>query len=668
MNFKQWLRFHRLPVWKHRKEILSALRYHNVVIVESPTGSGKTTQLPLILYQEGYANNGLIGVTQPRRIATLSISEYIARYLNCQDRLVAYKMRFDDTTDRSTKIKIVTDGTLLQEMKHDPDLLAYNALIVDEAHERTLTIDFILGLLKKILMRRPNFRVIISSATINAQMFADYFNQAPKIYINAPVYPVDVIYRPIEADTFMQRAELVNAAIASIVTEQVAVKKKRGDILVFLPGEAMIKDAAKTLLALPFSKKLLIIPLYARLGKKQQDLALRPTPSGMIKITLATNIAETSLTIDGIETVIDSGLAKISFYNAASHTAALVEDAVSRASADQRKGRAGRTRPGVCYRLYSQQEHANRPEFTRPEIFRTDLSEVVLRMAELNIKEFNDFDFIAPPGAQAISEAVDELHIFKALAPDLSLSRIGVNMAIFPLLPAHARIVVEAMMRYPNVLADTITGVAFLTSNTPFIIPAGEEEAARAAHKIFRHNEGDFVAYLNIIKAYERAADKAKFCSSHYLDPMTMNEIWHVRRQLQDIVIEQGRAIRSDGNRKHYMLTVMSGLILRACIDIGSREGYASLTTRNIVIHPGSLLAGSKPKFIVAGEIVRTSRTYARAVGAIKQEWLREIAPDIHRRLVNLSHRAKSESKSQGKGKGRSRHTKASSRRVARRK
>jgi len=384
-----------LPVYAQKNKILEKLEKNQVIIVESPTGSGKTTQLPMILKEAGYSNSGIIGVTQPRRIATVSVCEFINSNFEKRDQnTAAYKMRFEDTTDIFTKIKIMTDGILLQELKADKLLSKYSVIMVDEAHERSLNIDFILGLLKNILETRHDLKVIISSATINGEIFSEYFDNAPIVHIETRIFPIQTIYVNLPADN---RNENMLLKIGDIVDNEVR-KKDKGDILIFLPGEHAIKECVSLLLSSKISRKLFIIPLYGRLSKEEQERVFLTTPPGKIKVVVSTNIAETSITIDGIRTVIDPGLAKINFYSPRTFTESLVESSVSKASSNQRKGRAGRTGPGTCYRLFSKREFDTRDLFTLEEIFRTDLSEVVLQMAELGIRDFNSFDFISKPG------------------------------------------------------------------------------------------------------------------------------------------------------------------------------------------------------------------------------------------------------------------------------
>ncbi|TFH06204.1 MAG: ATP-dependent RNA helicase, partial [Spirochaetales bacterium] len=621
---------HDLPVYQQRDRILTALTQHQVIVVESPTGSGKTTQLPIILHEAGYGKNGVIGVTQPRRIAAVSVSEFIARQLGeTVGETVGYKMRFDDHTTPATGLKIMTDGILLQEMKLDYSLSHYGVIIVDEAHERSLNIDFILGLLKRVLKERSEFKVIVSSATINAEVFSEYFDSCPIVRIETPMYPVQVVYDPPRVESSPE--ELVESAIR--VVRRIVEEEREGDILIFLSGERIIKDCIAALYMEPFRSKLQRMPLHGRLSKEEQESVFPPAARGKIKIIVSTNIAETSVTIDGITTVIDSRLAKMSFYNPKTFTSSLVEGPISKANANQRKGRAGRTQPGTCYRLYNRDDYERRALFTTEEIYRTDLSEVVLRMAELGITQFDSFDFISSPGRQGIMSAVESLHMLNALNEDNTLSDIGKMMAEFPLLPRHSRMIVEAIREYPDVVQEVVTAAAFLTTNSPFLLQMGEELEARQAHHRYRDDLGDFVSYLKILQAYDEAPNKEKFCESRYLDAQTMGELHNVRDQLIEIVSSLEIPILSGGPKADYLCAVATGLIQFVCVQSG-RGAYRSLTAERILIHPGSVMFRDSPRFIVAGEIVHTSRTYARSVSPLQEAWLRRISPSLAATLV----------------------------------
>ncbi|MCL2880892.1 MAG: ATP-dependent RNA helicase [Treponema sp.] len=631
-----------LPVYHHRDRILQALENNQVIVVESPAGSGKTTGLPLILYEAGYSGGGIIGVSQPRRIAAVSVSEFIARQMGMAiPGIIGYKMRFEDQTNARTKIKIMTDGILLQELKLDPWLSKYSVLVIDEAHERNLNIDFILGLLKRILESRDDFKVIVSSATINAEIFSVYFNECPIVKIDAQRFPVTLIYDPIHAAAAEKpridaASGAVNAVqvmenellseIESIITGLTAEKQK-GDVLVFLPGEKMIKDCINTLAMSPFGKSLFLLPLYGRLGKEEQERVFEKTPKGKIKVVVATNIAETSITIDGITTVIDSGLSKLNWYNPKTFTSSLIESPISKASANQRKGRAGRTCEGTCYRLYSRKDYECRPLFTIEEIFRTDLSEVVLRMADLGLSNFEDFDFISMPSKPALRAAIETLNLLEALESDRSLTSTGKLMTEFPLAPRQSRIIIEAIMRYPDVIRETLIAAAFLSTQSPYVLPLGEESDARRAHHNFRDDAGDFVSYLKLFSEYSNARNQIKFCEKNYLDARVMSEITNVVAQLEEILGRMKIPVLSGGKKDDYLCCVGRGMVQFVCEreGKGKNTSYRSLTAEKIIIHPGSVMFRMDPQYIVAGEIIKTTRMYAMSVSPLTRELVHKI-------------------------------------------
>ena len=621
-----------MPVYRHRRRILEALESHGAVVVESPTGSGKTTQIPRLLYEHGYGRTARIGITQPRRIAAVSVCRYLQQQMTAADGvpadLIAYKMRFEDTTTPSCAIKIMTDGILLQEMKLDADLREYQVVVVDEAHERSLNIDFTLGLLKQVLERRDDLRVVVSSATINAEAFSAYFSGCPIVRVASRTFPIDVHYRPIHPDN---DAEATLAAIGEIVTD-IDRARVPGDVLIFLSGEREIRECIEILRSLPLDQPLQPLPLFARLSGDEQQRVFDDYP-GHRKVVVATNIAETSLTIDGIVWVIDPGRAKLNAYDPRTFTASLTDTPISRASCDQRKGRAGRTQPGVCYRLYGRRSFDERPQFTEEEILRTDLTEVVLRMADLGIDDFEGFDFISPPGRPHIRAAVNSLRWLGALDDGRRLTDIGEQMVLFPILPRLARIIVEAIHRYPTVIDEAITGASFLSTPSPFLYPLGEQEQARSAHQGFHHRLGDFAGFLDLLRRYEQAGDREGFCKRHFLDARVLGEVANIKRQLSQIVSDTGVPLSRGGPVHDYLCAIARGLIQSVCVDTG-RGVYRSLSAERIHIHPGSSLYRADARFIVAGELVRTSRLYARSVSPLRAAMLARIDPRLAEELL----------------------------------
>ncbi|MGI6466425.1 MAG: helicase-related protein [Sphaerochaetaceae bacterium] len=625
--------FKKLPVYQHRNEIINALKENQVIVVESPTGSGKTTQIPLILHEAGYTNDKIVGITQPRRVATLSVTEFIDRQLNHEDGFVGYKMRFNDTTMPNTKIKVMTDGILLMELKADPLLSKYSVMLVDEAHERSLNIDFVLGLLKNILIERDDFKVIVSSATINTAVFSQFFNNAPIISIDARVYPVNIVYSPL---SLQQKEDEIYEKISDIVEKE--YKKGDGDILIFLPGEFDIKMTLTFLNQLKISRNLLLLPLYGRLSKEEQEEVFIPTPEGKMKVVVATNIAETSITIENIKTVIDSGVAKINYYNQKNFTSSLVTLPISRSSCEQRAGRSGRTSAGTCYRLYTKEDFSTRQQFGLEEILRTDLSEVILRMAELEIYDWENFSFITRPKSSAIESAEETLKFIGAIDKNRKLTTIGEMMVRFPLLPRHSRVIVEAIRSYPQVLDEVIIAISFLSAKHPFLLPPGEEDFARKAHQKFNSQLGDFMTYLLLYRKWvelKHPNNQRNWATSNYLDYESMSEIFHISEQLREIVSEMKIPITSGGSTKEYLICLATGLLQYVCIK-AERNMYRSLTATQIFLHPGSAWFNELPQFILAGEIVQTSRLYARTVSPLKKEWLDLIEADLRHRLISL--------------------------------
>jgi HrpA-like RNA helicase len=390
----------------------------------------------------------------------------------------------------------------------------------------------------------------------------------------------------------------------------------------------MIKDCMSRLATGPAGQYLHLLPLYGRLGKEEQERVFEGVPKGETKVVVSTNIAETSVPSDGITVVIDSGLSKLNYYNPQTFTSSLVEAPISKASANQRKGRAGRTQEGTCYRLYARKDFEGRSLFTTEEIFRTDLSEVVLRMADLGLANFEDFDFISPPGRDGLIAATETLNLLEALEEDRSLSRTGKLMTEFPLAPRQSRIIVEAILRYPEVLRETLIAAAFLSTQSPYILPPGEEMDARKAHHSFRDPGGDFVAYLKLFKSYSDSTNKTRFCEKSYLDERAMAEIVNVVAQLEEIVSSLKIPILSGGSMDDYLYCVARGMIQFVCVREG-REIYRSLTADRISIHPGSVMFRTDPQYIVAGEIVQTTRMYAMSVSPLSKGVLERISPEL---------------------------------------
>lgn len=620
--------FFSLPVYQNKNEILDELRKNQVIVIESPTGSGKTTQLPLILREDGYDKRGIIGITQPRRIATLSVTEFIKKQIGDNGSYAAYKMRFADTSTAETRIKVMTDGILLQEVKADPLLSKYSVIMVDEAHERSLNIDFILGLLKEIIAKRSDLKIVVSSATINTKTFSDFFFGAPIISIDAKTYPIAVNYMPLRL--MKDREDEYYGKIDELIFRD--KKNNPGDVLVFLPGEAEIKGLVETLARGKHSSLYQLYPLYGRLSKEDQEKVFTPTKEGKVKVVVATNIAETSITIDGITTVIDSGLAKVNYYNQRDFTSSLVEQSVSRSSANQRKGRAGRTRAGVCYRLYSEEDFKSRPEFSEEEILHSDLAEVALRMSELGIYNYETFPFITVPKANGLKSAEETLRIINAINEDHTLTSIGEMMIKFPLLPRLSRVIVESIMNYPSVMDEVLVAVSTLSTRQAYIMPIGEEYEARNAHKAFQNPKyGDFIGMRTMFDAYKSLKSREEreaFAKAYYLDIQTLDEIQNIHRQLSEQISEESIYIGHGGSIDEYFCCLIAGL-RQYVARKEDNYSYRTITADRIYIHPGSSWFRILPEYILAGEIVRTSKMYARTVSPVLKRWLDSVDPTL---------------------------------------
>ncbi|BCR21424.1 ATP-dependent RNA helicase [Borrelia miyamotoi] len=611
-----------LPIYRYKDELIKNLETNNVLIVESPTGSGKTTQIPRIIYEAGLARGGKIGVTQPRRIATVSIAEYIAKHIGVKlGEEVGYKIRFQEVTSSKTKIKLMTDGVLLQELKKDPLLDEYDVIIIDEAHERSLNIDFILGLIKDILKKRDDFKVIISSATINTQVFSKYFNNAPILNIETITYPVQIIYNPPPANTSKAMISKIKEIISGIIKEE-----KKGDVLIFLSGEKEIKETIKEIHELNSKQNLVILPLYGRMAKKAQEEIFMPTPKNKRKIIVSTNIAETSITIENIKIVIDSGKVKTNKFQMKTHTYSLQEVPISKSSATQRAGRAGRLSKGTCYRLYNRNEYHLRDEYQKEEIYRTDLSEVILRMADIGIRNFTKFDFISKPSIKSIQTASDILKSLDAINDKNELTEIGKYMIIFPLIPIHSRALVEAMINYQQAIYPTTIGLSFLSTSGIFLLPQSEEIEARQAHLKYKNPLGDLIGFINIFEDYKKALNKEIFAKENYLDLQGLEEIVNVQRQLENIVSSFNIPITNKYEIDHegYLKSIMRGMKDYICFK-SSKNKYKTIKAQNVVIHPGSLINTDSVKYFVAGEIIETTKRYARSIGVLKKEWINDI-------------------------------------------
>jgi len=664
-----------LPITARKDEIVAAIRAHPVVVIAGETGSGKTTQIPKMCLEAGLGIEAMIGCTQPRRVAALSISRRIAEELDLAwGREVGCKIRFDDRSGPETYLKLMTDGILLAETRGDPLLTDYNALIIDEAHERSLNIDFLLGYLKGLLARRPDLKLIITSATIDTGAFSRAFNDAPVIEVSGRTFPVDVSYEPLDAESEERGDQtIVDAAVR--VAERVLDESSRGDVLIFLPGERDIREATDLLEGRRGSEAE-VIPLYGRLSAGDQQRVF--APSAHRKIVVATNIAETSLTIPGIRFVIDAGLARISRYNSRTRTRRLPIEPISQSSANQRKGRAGRVEAGICIRLYSEENFLERPPHTQPEIQRANLAEVILRMKAFRLGNIETFPFLNPPAPAAISGGYTLLRELGALNDAGNLTSLGHNLARLPIDPTLGRMVLQA--RQEHATRELLIIASGLSIQDPRERPADQQTAADSAHRRYVHPVSDFLGLLNLWNVVQEQwetlraqGQRRKFCQANFLSYLRLREWQELHSQLEDALHElienelapaysgKPRPTDSSGSRPgdpNYDAihrSILAGLLGHLGI-LEDRNQYKTAGNRQVMLFPGSALfvraeklrkpapirpsgetrptKGTQPGWIVAGEIVETSKLFARTVAAIAPEWIPDLAPH----LVKITH------------------------------
>ncbi|MGV6988936.1 ATP-dependent RNA helicase HrpA [Testudinibacter sp. P80/BLE/0925] len=619
-----------LPVSQRKTEILKTIAEHQVVVIAGETGSGKTTQLPKMCLELGLGTKGMIGHTQPRRIAARSVAARIAEELKTElGELVGYKVRFSDQVSDKSRIKLMTDGILLAEIQTDRYLNQYDTLIIDEAHERSLNNDFILGYLKQLLPKRPDLKLIITSATIDVERFSKHFNNAPIIEVSGRTFPVEVRYRPLaEADDQDQIQGILNA-----VEELQA--EGRGDILIFLSGEREIRDTADAL-----QKQQLrhteILPLYARLSAQEQNRIFQP--SGLNRIVLATNVAETSLTVPGIKYVIDPGTARISRYSYRTKVQRLPIEAISQASANQRKGRCGRVSEGICIRLYSEEDFNARPEFTDPEILRTNLASVILQMTALGLDDIESFPFVDAPDRRYIQDGIkllEELQAFNLVktkqGEQRKLTAAGRQLAALPVDPRLAKMVLSAAQF--GSLREVMIIVAALSIQDPRERPQEKQQAADEKHRRFVDEQSDFLAFINLwnyLQQQQKALSNNQFrrlCKSEYLNYLRLREWQDIYHQLRLSVREMGLHINSteaDYGAIHRAL--LTGLLSHIGLKEAEKQQYLGARNTHFSVFPNSVLFKKNPKWLIAAELVETSKLWGRMLAKIEPEWIEPLA------------------------------------------
>ena len=632
-----------LPIAARKDEIVRAIREHPVVIVAGETGSGKTTQLPKMCLEAGRGVAAKIACTQPRRVAALSVSRRIAEELEVAwGAEVGCKIRFKDETVPETRIKMVTDGMLLAEIQGDPNLYEYDTIIIDEAHERSLNIDFLLGYLRLLQKRRPELRIVITSATIDTEAFSKAFDNAPIIEVSGRMYPVDVQYWPLEDLAGENGAQTyIDAAVTAV---DMVADAGRGDILVFMPTEKDIHETRRRLEGRHF-RFTEILPLFGRLTAGDQQKVFHK--QRYRRIVVATNIAETSITIPGIRYVIDTGLARISRHNPRNQTHRLPVEEISQSSARQRAGRCGRVQNGVCIRLYDEKSFLARPEYTQPEIQRSDLAEVILRMIALRLGDVETFPFIDPPRSHAIQGGFSVLRALDAIDDNKRLTPLGRDMARLPLAPTVSRMILQAQKE--RALREVLVIASAISIQDPRVRPLEQEKAADQEHKRFVDGESDFIALLNIWKAYHDTFEKLRtqsqmrrFCKQHFLSFNRMREWRDIYMQIRHTLREMGsfRTNRDDAGYDAIHRSVVSGLLGNVA---QKKEGnmYRAARGRDVMLFPGSGLFERKegreenkkstPGWIMAAEVVETSRLFARTVARIQPSWLAELGAHLCR-------------------------------------
>ncbi|WKY92048.1 ATP-dependent RNA helicase HrpA [Vibrio metoecus] len=636
-----------LPVSQKRDDIAQAIAHHQVVIVAGETGSGKTTQLPKICAELGRGKYGLIGHTQPRRLAARSVANRIAEEMETElGGFVGYKVRFTDQISDQTQIKLMTDGILLAEIQNDRSLNQYDTIIIDEAHERSLNIDFILGYLKQLLPRRPDLKVIITSATIDPERFSKHFSNAPIIEVSGRTYPVEVRYRPLVGDddneSDRDQLEGIFQAVDELCDEGL------GDILIFMNGEREIRDTADAL-----SKRNLrdteIVPLYARLSAGEQNKIFQPHAGR--RIVLATNVAETSLTVPGIKYVIDPGTARISRYSYRTKVQRLPIEPVSQASANQRKGRCGRTEEGICIRLYSEEDFLSRPEFTDPEILRTNLASVILQMTALGLGDIEAFPFVEAPDKRNVQDGVRLLEELGAINdqikdPKKRLTESGKQLARLPIDPRLARMVLEASKF--GCLKEVMIIASALSIQDPRERPSDKQQASDEKHRRFNHEDSDFLTLVNLwhyIGEQQKALTSNQFrrqCKLDYLNYLRVREWQDVYTQLHQSTREMGFKLNDEPGSYHAVHSaILVGLLSHIGMKDQEKNEYHGARNARFNIFPASGLFKKQPKWVMSAELVETSKLWARVVAKIEPDWIEPLAKHLIKRSYSEPHWSK---------------------------
>ncbi|EEB08731.1 ATP-dependent RNA helicase Prh1 [Schizosaccharomyces japonicus yFS275] len=616
-----------LPIWDAKNALLKKFRDNRVLILVGETGSGKSTQIPQFINECDFSREGCVAITQPRRVAAVNLARRVAQEQGSKlGDTVGYSIRFDDCSSRSTRIKYMTDGMLLRELINDPLLSNYHTVILDEAHERTLLTDMLLGFVKKIIKKRPALRVIVMSATLDAERFSDFFDGAEICFISGRQYPVQVHY------TYAPEVDYVDAALRSVF--QLHTQLPAGDILVFLTGqdeiealESVIKDYSKQLP--PNVPQLHVCPLFASLPQEQQMQVFQPAPPNHRKVVLATNIAETSITISGIRYVIDTGLAKVKQYNARLGLESLSVAPISQSAARQRAGRAGREAPGQCFCLYTEQDFEKMSKETIPEIKRIDLAQAVLTLKARGQDDVIHFDYMDPPSRESLARALEHLYSIGALGDNGKITDIGYQMSLIPLVPSLARALLSAVEN--DCVAEVIDIVSCLSTDSLFVSPQDKREEANEAWSKFRHKLGDHLTSLNTVRQYlsVNVSARKSWCQKNFINKRALKTVLDIRKQLQEHANRAGWNCTANDNynAESVLCSFLHGYITNTALLHPDGSYKTVIGNQNVSIHPSSTLFGKKVESIMYHESVFTTKPYARGVTAIHASWLTEVAP-----------------------------------------
>lgn len=626
----------RLPCWEVRDDVVDAVKNNQSVVLIGETGSGKTTQVPQFLVDAGYTSKGLIAVTQPRRVAAMSVAARVAQEMDVTlGEQVGYLIRFEDMTSDKTQLKYLTDGMLLRECMSDPLMSKYSVIILDEAHERTLSTDILFGLLKEVLAKRPDLRCMVMSATLEAEKFQSYWDDAPLLRVSGRMFPVETFFSLKPEKDYVEAAVDVCVAIHS--------HEGPGDVLLFLTGEEEIEYACSEIWARTGDEGegLDVLPLYSSLPMQQQRKVFPPA-KGKRKIIVATNIAETSITIDGVVYVVDPGLFKQKLYNPRTHVDSLLVSPISKASAMQRAGRAGRTRPGKCFRLYTPATFESElPESTHPEIIRSNLCQVVLTLLKLGIQDLVHFDFMEAPTPEAMMRALELLHLLGAIDDEAMLTTVGEHLAELPVDPHLGRFLVAAASR--GVTGEALEVVAMLSVPPPFLRPSprqvGQRKAADRAHRALASGSGDHLSLLSTFRRYTQEGGGkhgGEFCRENFLHERAMKQAESIAKQLQSIARNRGLWKDEGADNSNITLatslrqSLIEGFFMQCAHMDSSGKSYLTVYDQQMVfVHPSSFLQ-HKPEWVLYNETVVTDRCYMRNVSAIPPEMLIQVVPKFY--------------------------------------